>query len=172
MSSSPLFPLPDGLEITAVSETREEVLVRVTSYRATSPCPQCSTPSSAIHSLYRRHPKDLPCTGRPIRLVFTVRKFFCRNPDCSRKVFTERLADFIETSSRLTKRLRTAIQDIGFATGGKGGEQLGDKLAMSISETTVLSSLYLVPLPEMGQVHVVGVDDWSWGAASASALSS
>ncbi len=23
-----------------------------------------------------RHPRDLPCIGRPIRLVFTVRKFF------------------------------------------------------------------------------------------------
>jgi len=33
---------------------------------------------------------------------------------------------------------------------------------MPISETTVLCSLYLVPLPEIGQVHVVGVDDWSW----------
>jgi transposase len=98
--------------------------------------------------------------GRPIRLLFTVRKFFCRNPTCSRKVFTERLPDFIEASSRLTKRLRTAIQDIGFATGGKGGEHLGDKLAMPISETTVLSSLSLISLPEIGQVHVVGVDDW------------
>jgi transposase len=162
MLSSPLFPLPDGLELTSVSDTPEEVLVRVTSHRAASPCPQCSIPSSAIHSLYRRHPKDLPCAGRPIRLLFTVRKFFCRNPNCSRKVFTERLADFIETSSRLTMRLRTAVQDIGFATGGKGGEHLGDKLAIPISETTVLSSLYLVSLPEIGQVHVVGVDDWSW----------
>src|SRR5713226_7828684 len=140
MLSSPLFPLPDGLEITEVRETAEEVLVHVTSSRATSPCPHCSMPSSAIHSSYRRHPKDLPCAGRPIRLVFTVRKFFCRNPDCSRKVFTERLVDFIETSSRLTKRLRTAVQDIGFATGGKGGEQLGDKLAIPVSEMTVLRS--------------------------------
>jgi transposase len=162
MPSSPLFPLPDGLEITSVSETPEEVLVHVTSYRATSLCPHCSTPSSAIHSSYRRHPKDLPCAGRPIRLVFTVRKFFCRNPACLRKVFTERLADFIKTSSRLTKRLRTAVQDIGFATGGKRGEHLGDKLAMPISETAVLYSLFLVPLPEIGQVRVVGVDDWSW----------
>jgi transposase len=162
MLSSPLFPLPDGLEITSVSETAEEVLVHVTSYRSSSPCPRCSMPSSAIHSSYRRHPKDLPCAGRPIRLVFTVRKFFCHNLDCSRRVFTERLADFIETSSRLTKRLRTAVQDIGFATGGKGGEQLGNKLAIPISETTVLCSLFLVPLPEIGQVRVVGVDDWSW----------
>ena len=104
MLSSPLFPLPDGLEISSVSETPEEVLVRVTSHRSSSPCPHCSTPSSAIHSLYRRHPQDLPCAGRPIRLVFTVRKFFCRNPTCSRKVFTERLPDFLEASSRLTKR--------------------------------------------------------------------
>ena len=162
MPSSPLFPLPDGLEITSVSETPEEVLVRVTSYRSSSPCPHCSTPSSAIHSLYRRHPKDLPCAGRPIRLVFTVRKFFCRNPTCSRKVFTERLPDFLEASSRLTKRLRTAVQEIGFATGGKGGERLGDKLAMPISEATVLCSLFLVPLPEVSKVRVVGVDDWSW----------
>jgi transposase len=162
MPASLLFPLPDGLEMTAVSETAEEVLVRVTSHRSSSPCPQCSTPSSAIHSLYRRQPQDLPSIGRPIRLVFTVRKFFCRNPNCCRKVFTERLPDFIEASSRLTKRLRTAVQEIGFATGGKGGERLSDKLAIPISEATVLCSLFLVPLPEVGKVRVVGVDDWSW----------
>src|SRR6266699_1486136 len=115
MPTTPLFPLPEGLEMTSLSDTPDKLLVRVISYRSSSPCPHCSTPSSAIHSLYRRHPKDLPCAGRPIRLVFTVRKFFCRSPDCSRKVFTERLAD-----------------------------------------------LSLVSLPEIGQVHVVGVDDWSW----------
>jgi transposase len=162
MPASLLFPLPDGLEMTAVSETAEEVLVRVTSHRSSSPCPRCSTPSSAIHSLYRRQPQDLPSIGRPIRLVFTVRKFFCRNPNCCRKVFTERLPDFIEASSRLTRRLRTAVQEIGFATGGKGGERLSDKLAIPISEATVLCSLFLVPLPEVGKVRVVGVDDWSW----------
>src|SRR5437764_15492994 len=80
MPSSLLFPLPDGLEITAVSETPEEVLVHVSSYRASSPCPRCSMPSSAIHSSYRRHPKDLPCARRPCRVVFTVTMSFCVNP--------------------------------------------------------------------------------------------
>jgi hypothetical protein len=75
-------------------------------------------------------------------------------------VFAERLPDFIEASSRLTKRLRTAVQEIGFATCGKGGERLGDKLGMGVSDATVLWSLFLFPLPEAGQV--VGVDDWSW----------
>ena len=162
MPTTPLFPLPEGLEMTSLSETSEEVLLRVSSHRPSSLCPHCSTPSFAIHSSYRRHPRDLPCTGRPIRLLLTVRKFFCHNPDCSRKVFTERLPDFIEVSSRLTKRLRTSVQDIGFATCGKGGERLSDKLGMPISDASVLWSLFLVPLPEVGQVRVVGVDDWSW----------
>ena len=162
MPTTPLFPLPEGLEMTSLSDTPDELLVRVISYRSSSPCPHCSTPSSAIHGSYRRHPRDLPCTGRPIRLLLTVRKFFCRNPDCSRKVFTERLPDFIEVSSRLTMRLRTSVQEIGFATCGKGGERLSDKLGMPISDATMLWSLFLVPLPEIGQVRVVGVDDWSW----------
>src|SRR5260370_13315973 len=162
MPTTRLFPGTEGLEMASISDTSEELLVRMTSHRASSPCPQCAMPSSAIHSSYQRHPRDLPCVGRPIRLVFTVRKFFCRNPDCSRKVFAERLPDFIEASSRLTKRLRTAAQDIRFATCGKGGEQLSDKLGMGISDATLLWSLFLVPLPEVGQVRVVGVDDWSW----------
>lgn len=115
MPSTPLFPLPEGLEITSVSDTPEEVVVRVTSHRTTSVCPLCSTPSSAIHSSYRRKPRDLPCVGRPIRLLLTVKKFFCRQAQCPRKVFTERLSDLIEVSSRLTKRLRSAVQEIGVA---------------------------------------------------------
>jgi len=162
MPTTPLFPLPEGLELTSISDTPEELLIYVTSHRPSSLCPLCSTPSSAIHSDYCRHPRDLPCAGRPIRLVLTVRKFFCRNPHCCRKVFTERLPDFIETFSRLTRRLRTAVQEIGFATCGKGGERLSDKLGMGFSDATVLWSLFLVPLPEIGQVHIIGVDDWSW----------
>ncbi len=162
MPTSPLFPLPDGLEITSLSETPAEVLVRVTSFRQTSCCPLCSTPASAIHSYYRRHPLDLPCAGRPIRLLLTVKKFFCREASCTRKIFTERLPDLIEVSSRLTKRLRSAAQEIGLATCGKGGERLSSKLGIKISDATLLWSLYLLPLPAIGKVEVIGIDDWSY----------
>lgn len=162
MPTTPLFPLPEGLEMTSISETPEEILVRVTSHRKTSVCPLCGAPSSAIHSYYRRHPKDLPCAGRPIRLLLTVKKFFCRQAECPRKIFTERLADLIEVSSRLTKRLRLAVQEIGFATCGKGGERLSCKLGIKISDATLLWSLFLVPLSPIGNVQVIGIDDWSY----------
>jgi hypothetical protein len=76
MLITPLFPLPEGLEMTSISNTPEELLVHVTSYRISSPCPECAMPSSAIHSSYQRHPRDLPCVGRPIRLVFTAASSF------------------------------------------------------------------------------------------------
>jgi transposase len=162
MQTTPLFPLPEGLEITSISEAAEEVLVRVTSQRPTSTCPGCAMPSAAIHSYYRRKPLDLPCVGRPIRLLLTVKKFFCRVPECQRKIFVERLPDLIAVSSRLTLRLRSAVQEVSLATCGKGGERLAGKLGMPLTDATLLWSLYLVPLPEIGQVEVLGIDDRSY----------
>jgi len=162
MSTIPFVPLPEGLEITSISEKPEEIIVRVTSTCVPSPCPLCSTPSTTVHSYYRRKPAALPCAGRPIRLLLTVRKFFCRNAICSRKVFAERLPELIQPASRLTRRLREALQTIGFALNGEGGARLAGRLGMPISATTLLRSLHLVPTPTVGKVRVVGLDDWAW----------
>jgi transposase len=104
MSTTPFLPLPEGLDITAVSESPDVLLVHVTSRCTSSVCPVCREPSYAIHSYYQRKPMDLPCAGRLIRLLLTVRKFFCREATCSRKIFTERLPELLEPSSRLTNR--------------------------------------------------------------------
>lgn len=50
MPTTPLFPLPEGLEMISISDTPEDLLVHVTSHRSSSPCPQCAMPSSAVHS--------------------------------------------------------------------------------------------------------------------------
>ena len=60
---------PADSRITSISETPEQLLVRVTSHRAMSLCPLCSTPSSAVRNYFRRHPLDLLCAGRPVRLL-------------------------------------------------------------------------------------------------------
>ncbi len=110
MPTTPLLPLPDDLEITSISEAPDELLVRVTSNRSHSCCPLCGTPSKAIPSYYRRKPLDLPCTGRSIRLLLTVKKFFCQVASCPRKIFTERIPELLQPSSRLTTRLRNAFR--------------------------------------------------------------
>ena len=59
-------------------------------------------------------------------------------------------------------RLRSSVQEIGFATCGKGGERLSHKLGLPVSEMTLLRPLFLLPLPRIGKVQVIGIDDWSY----------
>jgi len=162
MPTTPLLPLPDGLEIIAISVVEQELQVRVTSNRLSSCCPLCSTPSSAIHSYYRRKPLELPCAGRVVRLLLSVKKFFCRVTSCPRKIFTERLPDVLEPSSRLTTRLRTLVQAICTAFNAKGGTRLGKQMGIHLSRMTFLYSLHLLPTPPVGQVKAVGIDDFAW----------
>lgn len=162
MPTTPLLPFPDGLEITALSVTEQELQVRVTSNRMSSLCPLCSTPSFAIHSYYRRKPLELPCAGKRVRLLLSVKKFFCRVASCPRKVFTERLPDMIEPSSRLTTRLRTIVQAICAAFNAKGGARLAVQLGIRLSRMTFLHSLLLLPNPPVGKVKAVGIDDFAW----------
>lgn len=167
MSKSPvsaLLPLPKGLTLTAISETPDGLLVCVTSTRRFAACPLCSTLSRHIHSHYSRSPADLPCTGRSIRLLLSVRKFFCGVPTCPRKIFTERLPQLLEPSSRLTTRLRSTLQQLALICGGRSGQRLAATLGMPVSDTTLLSSVQLIPAstPPAQQVRVIGIDDWSW----------
>jgi transposase len=80
-----------------------------------------------------------------------VRKFFCDNDACPRRIFAERLADVARAYARRTDRQRGALTTIAFAVGGEAGARLARKLGMLISPDTLLR-----PVPT-----VLGVDDWA-----------
>ncbi|MEO9029839.1 MAG: hypothetical protein ABI413_13600 [Ktedonobacteraceae bacterium] len=162
MPITPFLPLPDELEIISISCFDKEREIRIISNRASCLCPICSQPSQAIHRYYRRHPMELPCTGCVVKLILSVKNFFCRNTSCKRKVFTERLPELIEPSSRLTTRLRTLVQAIGIAFNANGGARLGEHMGIHVSRMTMLFSLHLLPLPPVEQVKQVGIDDFAW----------
>jgi transposase len=160
MPTTPFLPLPDDLEIICIRETENLVEVQVFSHRSRCLCPGCSLPSQAIHSYYRRHPMELPCTGRRVRIILSVKKIFCHTPDCSRKVFTERIPELIEPSTRLATRLRTLVQTIGIAFNANGGACLAEQMGVLVSRRTVLFSVLLLPVPPVGQIKRVGIDDF------------
>jgi transposase len=162
MPTTPFLRLPDGLEITSVSELEKEIQIRVTSNRTSSHCPSCSIASSSIHSYYRRKPLELPCTGKDVRFLLSVKKFFCRVESCPQKIFTERLPELIEPSSRLTTRLRTIVQAIAVALNVKGGAQLGEQMGIHLSRMTFLHSVHLLDPAPVTTVKVVGIDDFAW----------
>ena len=82
-------------------------------------------------------------------LHWQVRKWFCPNPSCTRKIFTEQLPTFIAPSARMTQRLIAALQAIAGACGGALGSRLAMRLSMPISPTTVLRRFLALPLPEL-----------------------
>ena len=63
--------------------------VAVTTPQAT--CPDCTQPSTHIHSDYRRTLTDLPWATTPVTLHLRVRRFWCATPSCGRQTFAERV---------------------------------------------------------------------------------
>jgi transposase len=90
-----------------------------------------------------------------------VRKFRCDTVSCPRKIFVERLGPFIEAWARKTTRLREEIEAIGLSTCGEVGARLADRLAIATSPTTILRRIMDLPLPLVGNVTHLGIDDFA-----------
>jgi transposase/transposase IS204/IS1001/IS1096/IS1165 family protein len=161
-TTSPFFPLPDGLVIVSLAETKTQLVVRVTCRFPTACCPLCLLPSDRIHGHYGRTVADLPCAGRRVILALTVRKFVCRTPTCPRQIFTERLPDLVQAYARITNRLRDALIALGLATSAQVCTRLAPKLGLQVSAPTLLRVLRTVSCASPASVRILGIDDWSW----------
>lgn len=162
MELSTLLALPDGLRLLGVTLLSATVVVEVCSCRVTSPCPCCNTASDRVHSSYTRMVADVPCAGRPVRVMLRVRKFRCPDNACAQQIFTERLPDYLRPWARKTIRLVEQITSLGMATGGRGTETVGPALGMQVSDQTVLRLLVTSPEPDVEPVTVLGVDDFAF----------
>lgn len=161
MFSSPFLPLPAGIEIATTTLCDDLLVVQAVSTKVGSCCPLCFCPAERRHSQYTRVVADLPCTGLRVQLILHVRRFFCDNTDCIRKIFTERLPAFVLPWARLTVRLGEALQSLGLATCGELGTRLAARLAMHTSPTTILRRLMMLPLDPVTSVVHVGIDDFA-----------
>src|SRR5712691_12074236 len=162
MKEAALLALSEGMEIDQIQITETGLEVSLISTHPQSCCPLCSQPSSGMHSHYHRSLKDAPCVGRQLQLSLLVRKFFCRYPDCSRKVFTERLKTLAEPWARMTTRLREQITSIGLATCGNGGVRLADRLGIETSRNTTLRRIMDLPDDARASVVYLGIDDFAF----------
>ena len=162
MERTPFLPLPEGMLIDQVQLTETGLRIAVVATHPTSRCPLCSESSSSIHSTYRRCVRDVTCGGRQVQLSLLVRKFFCRNGLCPRKIFTERIPQFVEPWARITVRLCQALQSIGLSTCGKGGAKLAARLGMQTSRYTILRRIMDLSDPPAASVVYVGIDDFAF----------
>src|SRR5205809_3593946 len=159
---SRVFHLPAEITITSVDPSPTELVMGVACLPPRMECPECHQPSARIHGSYQRTVADLPCAGRNVILVLTVRKFVCGTPGCPRKIFTERLPGLVESYARMTSRLIALLQAIALVAGGQKGTRLADRFAIATAPSTLLRHLMQLPAPLTRAVRVLGVDDFAW----------
>jgi transposase len=162
MKIGSILGLPEGLEVVSDAVTDQMITLTVVSTQQKPCCPLCGRSASRVHSHYRRQLTDMSCAGRHVRFILHVRKFFCDEKTCVRKIFTERLVPFIQPWARVTTRFFQAMEDIGLATGGMLGARLGDRLGMQASWMTLLRRIMAHPSASVDQVVQLGIDDFSF----------
>lgn len=154
--------IPEGLCITNLTHEDDTITIYAQTASSLARCPLCHRLSSRVHSRYSRILSDLPWAGKPVCLQVIVRKFYCTNSLCARKVFAERLDGLAEVHGRRTTRQHQALEDIAFALGGEAGARLAAHLGLCISPDTLLRYIRKVPDPQALPLSVLGVDDWAW----------
>ncbi|MER9307154.1 ISL3 family transposase [Mesorhizobium sp. M0496] len=125
-------------------------------------CPCCGRRTRRVHSHYMRRLADLPWQGRVIEIQLHARRFRCADPQCPRRIFTERLPETVQPKARRTVRLGESQLAIGFAVGGEPGSRLSDRLAMPVSGDTLLRMIRAAGFEPPQAPRVVGIDDWAW----------
>src|SRR6266567_6484751 len=162
MEVKQIAALPKQLAVMDIEMSDDVLTITTLSTQACPCCPLCGKPSARIHSRYQRRLADLPSTGQPVRFLLTVRKFFCDEPTCPRKIFTERLTPFVAPWARVTARLFQIVQVIGLATGGRLGVRITDRLGIQTSLHTILRRIMALPTEPVGQITELGIDDFSF----------
>jgi transposase len=94
-------------------------------------------------------------------LQLRVRKWFCRNRACPRRIFTERLPTVAAPWARRTLRLAQRLIALGMALGGKAGVRLGHQWDVGVSRHTLLRGLRRQPALALPTPRVLGVDDFA-----------
>ncbi len=157
----------DGFKVLEVDETAAEVVITVETTVDVAGCATCGTRAEP-QDRKRTDIRDLPCFGRPARLVWIKRRWRCADPDCESKTWTEE-SDCVPPRAVLTVR-----------AGEEATRQVGE-LAMPVAVVarelgvcwwTVMNAVttHGTPLVEdenrVGRVRHLGIDETTFLSAT------
>ena len=152
---------PLHLDAWHMDDPATQLTLQVTSTQALVHCPVCRFPTRRVHRRYIRTVADLPWGSWRVVLHLQVRKFFCANGRCTRRMFTERLLPLVAPWARRTPRLAHWLVRIAVELAGTAGARLSRGLGLGVSRHTLLRLLRRLPLPDWATPQVLGVDDWA-----------
>jgi transposase len=152
----------DGLAVTAVEPAAAETLrVQVaTADETAAACPTCGVISTRVKEYVCTRPRDLPQGRTRMELVWRKRRWYCREPWCGRKSFTESMPA-VPAGARITTRLREhaggLVVDGLCATVAAAGRMTGVSWPTAMDAVRAAAERVLDEAPD--PVQVLGVDE-------------
>jgi transposase len=156
-----LLGLPAQLRLEQIEITPARLILSLAVDTSEAACPLCQQPSRHVHSHYTRTLADVPCAGKTLQLLVLVRRFFCENKACVRKIFAERLSELTSVYARRTTRCTETLTELGFALGGKAAAALSAFLGLPSNRMTILRILRQAPVPAGRTPKMLGVDEFA-----------
>lgn len=102
----------DGLEVESVTvDGGSRVVYLRTSDECAGACPTCGVLARRAKEYVHTRPRDLPCGGTGLQLVWRKCRWYCDERSCTQKSFTESLPA-IPARARITTRLRAWAGDL------------------------------------------------------------
>jgi hypothetical protein len=101
-------------------------------------CPDCGTASTSRKGGYIRRLQDLPVQGMCVRLELQMTRWRCRNDQCARQSFVERLDKSAPSHARRTCRVTEVARLLGHATGERVAEKLMYRLGIPPSRRATI----------------------------------
>lgn len=139
----------------------DKVLITLNPTNNESKCPCCEEKSDKIHSRYRRKLLDLPMLDKSTKIILNSRRFFCNNPNCSRKIFSEQFKGFITRYKRTIKRLSNYLFRLGLSQSASQACRLLGRL-IPISVSSILRIVKNHSINVSYDAEHVGIDDFSF----------
>jgi transposase len=155
------FPYLADLQVDKVEDLGNAVLITARSGTGDAPCHRCGLSSARVNSRYRRLVHDLAAGGRAVTIDLEVRRFFCGNPECELRTFAEQVPAVTRRHQRRTPLLGSLLEAVALALAGRAGARLAGALGIEVSRSTLIRMIRALPDPGIGQVTVLGVDDFA-----------
>ena len=164
MSTSPLLPNGNGFAVECVTSTMDAIVIQVRTTATSACCSLCGQSSAHVHSRYRRTLADMPWSRLTVRILVSARKFFCRNPLCARRIFTEPLPELAQRYARKTLRLADTLLQLTHLLGGEAAARIARLIGLLLSPAGLLKRLKKRSKPSASVVtpRVLGIDDFAF----------
>ncbi len=104
---------------------------------------------------------DAAVGGVRVVIELLVRRFKCPNLACQAVTFAEQIAGLTSPHARYTPLVREQLTSIALALAGRAGARLAGVLGLRVAKDTLLRLVHATPEEPVGQIRVLGVDDFA-----------